>query len=332
MSVFIFTTQKSYGVNIYFAKKYEIMNIEKTISELKKNGFPVDVATKFPEKYISSGNTFFDGILGGGFARKKITEITGWESTGRTTICLQAALQTQKQNGIVAIVDTHDCLELAQKMNLMADKTFFCDFHTIKELLLCGGIDLLIIDSIAAILMSTAPEEAAFESYTLRTYLDNLNKMSQEIKEICEILKKSQTACIITNQFRFNPKGQIYCYAEKYIEKYLSVRIDVDKVANIPKYTNEGVRANLSIKKNNIHKHLAGKQLEMDIFWGEKQQIFQIIELALTKNIIRFNGTAFVFGKLTFGSQTQDIYERISRNIPLLEQIKELTTHPSIKY
>ncbi len=308
------------------------MSIDKIIKKLRGNGLMVDLAEKFPLKYISSGNTFFDAILGGGFARKKITEITGWESTGRTTVCLQTALQVQKEGGIVAIVDTHDCLELAQKMELKPAQTFFCDFQIVKKLLVSGSLDLLIIDSIAAVLMSTAPEEAAFQSYTLQTYLDNLNKMAQEIKQIHQILKKSQTACIITNQFRYNPKGEIYSYAEKYIDKYLAVRIDINKVANIPKYANEGIRANLTIKKNNIHQHLVGKELEMDIFWAEKQQLFQIVEIALTKNIIRFNGTKFTFRGILLGNEIEDICAIISHNSEILEKIKELTARPAVKY
>jgi recombination protein RecA len=292
------------------------------IAEMQETGLPVFLLKDLPKKHISSGFFTLDYFLLGGFERRKITEIVGWDSTGRTSLCLHTAEQVQKEGGIVAIVDTEDCLEMAQK-RLHPDRTVFCPFHVVKDLLATGCVDLLIIDSIAAISYETG--------YGSKYASKNISMVVGELRNISELIKKSNTACLITNQFRQSPRG-IYTYAEAQLSAYFDVRLFLTKIANRSKFIQEGFRLNLVIKKHKNYPEFENKEVELDIFPQQMQfaEVSKVIEIALQKGIIRYNGRVFIFKNNPIGKKSQ-IGDFMKTNWNIFEEIKKEVFELSIR-
>lgn len=284
--------------------------------KLQEAGLPVFVATNIPKKHISSGSSTLDKYLLGGFPRGKITEIVGWETTGRTTLCLQAAQEIQKNDGIVVIVDSEDCLLMAHKFNLSKERTIFCDFHAVKELLLSKVVDLLIIDSIAAISYE--------KGYGSKHASLNIKAIVKEIESINNTIRYTNTACIVTNQFRNALNGGVYSYGENYFSRFFSIKLYLTKIANRTKFLADGFRLSIFLKKNKIAMDFEGLEFEMDVIPGEKflMEVTEIVEMALDKNIIRYNGKNFVFEGITLADKNKNIPIFLMGNVDIFEKIK----------
>lgn len=268
------------------------------------------LASELQKKHISTSLKKLDKYLLGGFERKKITEIAGWERSGRTTLCLRAAQEAQKEGGIVAIVDTEDTFEIAQKYKLCTERTIFCPLHICKHLLEAKCIDLLVIDSIASVSYE--------KGYGSKFNFSNILAIYNELEQIFKLINKSNTACIITNQFRLSPNGGVYTYGEKKIEKLFSTRLFLNKIANRSKYYQDGLLLSIKIQKG---KEFKGEELEIELV-NQDTEISETIEKALSKGVIRYNGKYFIYKSYSIGKKSM-IADFLIKNEEVFSKIKQ---------
>ncbi|WP_448529176.1 hypothetical protein [Raineya sp.] len=267
-------------------------------------------ASQIPYKRISTGFVKLDTFLLGGYERKKITEITGFEQTGKTHLCIRAAKNVQSEGGIVAVVDTENFAVWAKKYSLCPEKTIFCPLHVCHKLLHTKTIDLLLIDNIASVSYE--------ENYSAKSYYKNLRKVADYIAEIAELIKLANTACIITNQFRNNLKN-FYPYGDKHFGKFFDTRIFLKRIAN-KTFLGDGFRVNVLLKKNSAEKIFEGKELEISIDLSA-MNVTEIIQQGLTNGVIRFDGKNFVFLNEILGRTKQDIANTLAQREDLLSEI-----------
>ncbi|KKQ29779.1 MAG: Protein RecA [Candidatus Levybacteria bacterium GW2011_GWA1_37_16] len=202
-----------------------------------------DVSQKFDISVISTGCLPLDLALGvGGVPRGRIIEIYGPEASGKTTICLSIIAQAQKHGGVAAFIDAEHALDplWAQKLGIKLDDLLISQPDTgeqaleiAESLIRSGGVDVLVIDSVAALVPRAEIEGEMGDSMMgLQARL-----MSQALRKLTGVISKSKTVCIFTNQLRQkigimfgNPETTTGGLALKF---YATMRMDVRKIETL---------------------------------------------------------------------------------------------------
>src|SRR5580692_3858731 len=293
-----------------------------------------------PVAVISSGCLSVDAALGvGGFPRGRVIEIFGPESSGKTTLALLAIAQAQKQGGAAAFIDAEHALDpiYARKLGVDIDNLLVSQpdhgeqaLEITAALVASGAIDILVIDSVAALVPKAEIEgEMGDSKMGLHARL-----MSQALRKLTGTISKTGCCCIFINQLRDkigvmfgNPETTTGGNALKF---YASVRLDVRRISQI-KDSEEvsGNRVKVKIVKNKVAPPF--RIAEFDIMFGEGiSKAGEIIDLGVEHNIIKKAGSWFSYGETRLGQGRDAVKQLLLDNPELMEElegkIKEVVT------
>jgi recombination protein RecA len=283
---------------------------------------------------ISTGCLSLDMALGGvGVPRDRITEIFGPESSGKTTLTLHCIANVQKQGGIAAFIDAEHALDpvYAKKLGVDLDQLLVSQPDTGEQALeICemlirsGGVDLVVIDSVAALVPKAEIEGEMGDSHVgLQARL-----MSQALRKLTGVISKSHCAVIFINQIREkigvmfgNPETTTGGRALKF---YSSVRIDIRRVGAL-KVGEEtvGNRTKATVVKNKIAPPF--RKTEFDILYNEGISYFgDLVDLASNHNVLEKSGTWFSFGALRLGQGRDKAIEFLRANKDVTAKVDAL--------
>lgn len=252
---------------------------------------------------VPSGSLSLDIGLGiGGYARGRIIEIYGPESSGKTTLALSAIAQCQKQGGIAAFVDAEHALDVtyARKLGVNTEDLLISQPDTgeqaleiVETLVRSGAVDILVVDSVAALTPRAEIEGEMGDSHMgLQARL-----MSQALRKLTASINRSRTIVIFINQIRMkigvmfgNPETTTGGNALKF---YSSVRLDVRRIGAIKNGEDVvGSRTAVKVVKNKLAPPFA--KVEFDIMYGEGISLEgDVLDLAVAKNLVDKSGAWF---------------------------------------
>lgn len=282
---------------------------------------------------IPTGSLTLDLALGvGGLPKGRIVEIYGPESSGKTTLAIHAIAEVQKQGGIAAIVDAEHAFDqfYAKKLGVDVDNLLISQpdngeqaLEIADNLIRSGAIDLLVIDSVAALTPKAEIEgEMGDSQMGLQARL-----MSKALRKLTGSISKANCCCIFINQLRDkigvmfgNPETTTGGNALKF---YSSVRIDIRK-ANQIKEGEEvlGNRVKVKVVKNKVAPPF--RRAEFDIMYGEGiSKVGEIIDLGVELNIISKSGSWFSYGETRLGQGRDAVKSIIKDNPELMEELEQ---------
>jgi recombination protein RecA len=293
-----------------------------------------------PIEVISTGSLGLDIALGvGGLPKGRVVEIYGPESSGKTTLAIHAIAESQKKGGIAAFIDAEHAFDrfYAKKLGVDVENLLISQpdngeqaLEIADNLIRSGAIDILVIDSVAALVPKGEIEgEMGDSKMGLQARL-----MSQALRKLTGTISKTGCCCIFINQLRDkigvmfgNPETTTGGNALKF---YASVRLDVRRISQI-KDTDEvsGNRVKVKIVKNKVAPPF--RIAEFDIMFGEGiSKSGEIIDLGVEYNIIKKAGSWFSYGETRLGQGRDAVKQLILDNPELAEEletkIKEVVT------
>lgn len=289
---------------------------------------------------IPTGSISLDIALGiGGLPRGRIIEIFGPESSGKTTLTLHAIAESQKQGGVAAFIDAEHALdvEYARKLGVKTEDLLISQPDTGEQaleiadmLVRSGAVDLLIVDSVAALVPRAEIEGEMGDSHMgLQARL-----MSQALRKLTATISKSKTTVIFINQIRMkigvmfgNPETTTGGNALKF---YSSVRLDIRRIAALKSGEDVyGNRTRVKVVKNKLAPPF--KEVEFDILYGEGiSKEGDLLDLATEKNIIEKSGTWYNYGSERIGQGRDNARNWLKEHPEAIEKIrrKVLETAP----
>ncbi len=282
---------------------------------------------------ISTGCLSLDIITGiGGFPRGRVIEVYGPEASGKTTIALQAIAEAQKAGGNAAFIDAEHAMDpvYAQKLGVNIDELYVAqpDYGEqaleIAEILVrSGGVDIIVIDSVAALVPKAELEGDMGDSHMgLQARL-----MSQALRKLTAIVARSKTVFVFVNQMRQkigmfigNPETTSGGRALKF---YTSIRLEVRRILTL-KSGNDivGSRTRLKIAKNKVAPPF--KVMEVDLLFGEGvSKEGEIIDLGILYGIISKTGAWYSYGENKLGQGKEASRQLLKENKPLFQELKD---------
>jgi len=282
---------------------------------------------------ISSGSIALDMALGvGGFPRGRVIEIYGPESSGKTTLAIHAIAEAQKNGGIAAIIDAEHAFDrfYAEKLGVDVENLLISQpdngeqaLEIADHLIRSGAIDIIVIDSVAAL---TPKAEIEGEMGDSRMGLQ-ARLMSQALRKLTANINKTNTTCVFINQLREkigvmfgNPETTTGGNALKF---YATVRIDIRKIGQIKDGEDlSGNRTRVKIVKNKLAPPF--KKAEFDIMYGEGiSKIGEIIDLGVEQEIVKKSGSWFSYGETKLGQGREAVKQLLKDNPELAEELEK---------
>src|SRR5213592_4561033 len=276
-----------------------------SVMKLGKNDRSMDVET------ISSGSLGLDIALGvGGLPRGRVVEIYGPESSGKTTLALHCVAEAQKAGGICAFIDAEHALDpiYARKLGVKVDDLLISQpdageqaLEIADTLVRSGAIDVLVIDSVAALVPRAELEGEMGDSQPgLQARL-----MSQALRTLTASINRSNTMVIFINQIRMkigvmygSPETTTGGHALKF---YASVRLDIRRIGAIKERDEVvGNQTRVKVVKNKLAPPF--KQVEFDIMYGEGvSKNGELIDLGVKAGVVEKSGAWFSYGVQRIG-------------------------------
>ncbi|NVJ26884.1 MULTISPECIES: recombinase RecA [Myxococcus] len=281
---------------------------------------------------ISTGSISLDIALGvGGVPKGRIIEIFGPESSGKTTLCLHIVAEAQKRGGICGYVDAEHALDVgySRKLGVRTDDLLLSQPDTgeqaleIAEMLVrSGAIDVLVVDSVAALVPKAELEGEMGDSHMgLQARL-----MSQALRKLTGTIAKSQTCVIFINQIRMkigvmfgNPETTTGGNALKF---YASQRLDIRRIGAIKNGDNVvGSRTRVKVVKNKVAPPF--KEVEFDIMYGTGiSREGDLIDLASNDNIVEKSGSWFSFNGERIGQGRENAKDYLREHPEVAKEIE----------
>jgi len=286
-----------------------------------------------PIAAISTGSISVDWALGvGGLPRGRVIEVFGPESSGKTTLALQAIAQAQKLGGVAAFIDAEHALDAqyAQKLGVDLDNLLVSQpdngeqaLEIVEVLIRSGSVDVVVVDSVAALVPRAEIEGEMGEAQMgLQARL-----MSQALRKLTGAISKSKTVLIFINQLREkigvmfgNPETTTGGRALKF---YASVRIDIRRIGAIKDGENViGGRTRVKVVKNKMAPPF--REAEFDIVYGEGvSREGDLIDLAVEKKIIEKSGAWFAYGGERLGQGRENVKAFLREHIDIRSAIED---------
>ncbi len=283
-------------------------------------------------EYISTGSIGIDVALGvGGFPKGRVIEIYGPESSGKTTLALHAIAESQKRGGIAAFIDAEHAFDssYARKLGVDIENLLISQpdngeqaLEITENLIRSGAIDIIVIDSVAALTPKSEIEgEMGDSKMGLQARL-----MSQALRKLTATISKTRCCCIFINQLREkigvmfgNPETTTGGNALKF---YASVRIDIRKVTQIKEGdVVTGNRVRVKVVKNKVAPPF--RTAEVDIVYGEGfSKIGEIIDIGVEKDIIKKSGSWFSYGETKLGQGRDALKQLLLDNPELCDELE----------
>jgi len=281
---------------------------------------------------ISSGSITLDTALGiGGLPRGRVIEIYGPESSGKTTLAIHAIAEAQKAGGIAAFIDAEHAFDrfYAQKLGVDIENLLVSQpdngeqaLEIADNLIRSGAVDILVIDSVAALTPKSEIEgEMGDSKMGLQARL-----MSQALRKLTATISKTHTSCVFINQLREkigimfgNPETTTGGNALKF---YSSVRLDIRKTSQIKDGDKiVGNRAKVKVVKNKLAPPF--RIAEFDLIYGEGiSKMGEIIDLAVENNIVNKSGSWFSYGDTKLGQGRDSVKKLLKDNPELADELE----------
>ena len=322
-------------------KKEKLKALQATLDRLDKSygkGSVMRLGDEPVEKIevIKTGSVTLNRALGvGGFPKGRVIEIYGPESSGKTTLAIHAIAEAQKIGGIAAIIDAEHAFDqfYAKNLGVDIDNLLISQpdngeqaLEIADNLIRSGAIDILVIDSVAALTPKAEIEgEMGDHQMGLQARL-----MSKALRKLTGSISKANTCCIFINQLREkigvmfgNPETTTGGNALKF---YSSVRIDIRRSSAIKNSDKViGNRTRVKVVKNKVSPPF--QQAEFDIMYGGGiSKTGEIIDLGVELNIINKSGSWYSYGDTKLGQGRDAVKEILVDNIELLEELENKIT------
>ncbi|MEE1244537.1 MAG: recombinase RecA [Acutalibacteraceae bacterium] len=287
-------------------------------------------------EHIKTGSLMLDAALGiGGIPRGRIIEIYGPESSGKTTVALHCVAEAQKAGGTAAFIDVEHALDpiYAAKLGVDIDSLLVSQpdsgeqaLEIAEALVRSGAIDIIVIDSVAALVTKAEIEGEMGDSHVGQL----ARLMSQALRKLTGALSKTNCAAIFINQLR-EKIGNVYGNPEvttggRALKFYSSVRIDVRKGEPIKDGSEViGVHTKAKIVKNKVAPPF--KLAEFDILYGKGIcHTGEIIDAGVEFGVVKKSGAWFYYGETRLGQGRDNVKKLLEDNAELAKEIEDKIT------
>ena len=319
------------------SKLEKIKILQSTLDKIEKNygkGSIMKLGDRPEEdlEVIPTGSISLDNALGvGGFPKGRVIEIYGPESSGKTTLAIHAIAESQKMGGIAAFIDAEHAFDstYAKKLGVDIDNLFVSQpdngeqaLEIADNLIRSGAIDIIVIDSVAALTPKAEIDGEMGESKMgLQARL-----MSQALRKLTATISKTKCCCIFINQLREklgvmfgNPETTTGGNALKF---YASVRIDIRRTQAIKDGDqNIGNRVKVKIVKNKVAPPF--RTCEFDLMFGEGiSKIGEIIDMGVEHDIIKKSGSWFSYGESKLAQGREALKQLLRDNVELADELE----------
>src|SRR6056297_17814 len=281
---------------------------------------------------IGSGSIGMDVAMGiGGYPRGRVIEIYGPESSGKTTLAIHAIAEAQKNGGIAAFIDAEHAFDrfYAKKLGVDIENLYISQpdngeqaMEITDHLIRSGAIDIIVIDSVAALTPKSEIEgEMGDSKMGLQARL-----MSQALRKLAGNISKTNTTCIFINQLREkigvmfgNPETTTGGNALKF---YSSVRLDIRRIGQLKDGDDvQGNRARVKVVKNKLAPPF--RKAEFDIVYGEGiSKVGELIDLGVELELVKKSGSWFSYGETRLGQGRDAVKSLIKDNPELAEELE----------
>jgi recombination protein RecA len=284
---------------------------------------------------VSTGSILLDEALGiGGYPKGRIIEIYGPESSGKTTLALHAIAEAQKLKGIAAFIDAEHALDpvYARNLGVNIDELWVSQPDTGEQaleiaetLVRSGGVDIIVVDSVAALTPQAEIEGDMGDSHMgLQARL-----MSQALRKLTGTISKSGSCLIFINQIRMkigvvfgNPETTTGGNALKF---YSSVRLEVRKSETITRSSEEdaiGNKVKVKVVKNKVAPPF--KKVELEIIFGKGiSATGSLLDAAIKYNLIEKSGSWFSYGTERIGQGRDNVKEFLEKSPAVAAELEE---------
>ena len=283
---------------------------------------------------VSTGSLSLDIALGiGGLPRGRVIEVYGPESSGKTTLTMHAIAEAQKKGGLAAFIDAEHAFDktYAEKLGIDTENLLISQpdngeqaLEITEHLIRSGAIDIIVIDSVAALVPKGELEgEMGDSKMGLQARL-----MSQALRKLTGTISKTGCACVFINQLREkigimfgNPETTTGGNALKF---YASVRLDIRRIGQIKEAADNitGNRVRVKVVKNKVAPPF--KVVEFDIMYGRGiSKSGEIIDIGSELNVIQKSGSWFSYDGNKLGQGRDTVKQLIEDNPELMEELEK---------